>query len=275
MNRSYRSSLFPPYLQVLAWCIILTIVTIVPVGAIPAFPHIFCGDVTINGIPVPDGTRVSADVDQGTIIIDSEAQNPVETVDGSYGKGDGYPLLVQGDIPDGAIITFYVNDMNTGRTAIFRSGDGPSTMDLAINTPPTANFSMNRTSGYVPIVVQFSDLSTGNPTSWSWDFGDGYRSSLQNPVHTYSAPGVYTVHLTVQNPIDRDEHEKKNCLSILLKGDLNQNGVVDIGDVAKVAHMAARLVPVDYEADFNGDGVIDAADAALIAYYYVGWIRSL
>ncbi len=48
--------------------------------------------------------------------------------------------------------------------------------------------------------VNFSDVSTGNPTSWIWNFGDGSPSvTQQNPSHTYAAPGTYTVVLTVSD----------------------------------------------------------------------------
>ena len=60
-----------------------------------------------------------------------------------------------------------------------------------------------------------------------------------------------------------------------IRGDLNGNGHVDIGDVSRVAWMAAGLTPVDMRADFNGDDKVDGADAALIAYYYVGKIKVL
>jgi len=49
-----------------------------------------------------------------------------------------------------------------------------------------------------PTVV-FTDLSTNTPTSWSWDFGDGGTSTLQNPVHLYATNGTYTVCLTASN----------------------------------------------------------------------------
>jgi len=45
--------------------------------------------------------------------------------------------------------------------------------------------------------VTFVDQSTGNITQWYWEFGDGQSASGQNQVHTYSAPGTYTVCLTV------------------------------------------------------------------------------
>ena len=46
--------------------------------------------------------------------------------------------------------------------------------------------------------ISFTDASTGSPiTSWNWNFGDGQTSNLQNPVHTYSASGTYSVCLTI------------------------------------------------------------------------------
>lgn len=59
-----------------------------------------------------------------------------------------------------------------------------------------ASFIADVTSGNSPLVVTFSDTSSGNPTSWMWDFGDGNTSPLQNPVHTYTVDGLYTVILT-------------------------------------------------------------------------------
>ena len=45
--------------------------------------------------------------------------------------------------------------------------------------------------------IAFTDLSTGNPTSWMWIFENGYTSNVQNPVHTFAAPGTYNVCLTI------------------------------------------------------------------------------
>jgi PKD repeat protein len=54
----------------------------------------------------------------------------------------------------------------------------------------------------IPNVIQFVDLSSGSPSQWSWDFGDpgsgiANTSSLQNPVHSFTALGTYTVCLTI------------------------------------------------------------------------------
>jgi gliding motility-associated-like protein len=63
----------------------------------------------------------------------------------------------------------------------------------------TANFSSSVISGCAPLVIQFTDLSTGGPTSWNWTFGNGNSSPNQNPQAIYTNPGVYTVQLAVSN----------------------------------------------------------------------------
>jgi PKD repeat protein len=65
--------------------------------------------------------------------------------------------------------------------------------------PPVANFSAFPTTGNAPMTVNFTDASTNNPTTWSWNFGDDTTSTLQNPSHIYASPGSYTVSLTVTN----------------------------------------------------------------------------
>ncbi|QXO95616.1 DUF3821 domain-containing protein [Methanospirillum purgamenti] len=66
---------------------------------------------------------------------------------------------------------------------------------------PTAKFTYTPDSGIKAgeSEIQFTDLSSGNPTSWIWQFGDGASSPLQSPVYTYPRPGVYTVRLTVSD----------------------------------------------------------------------------
>jgi PKD repeat protein len=66
-------------------------------------------------------------------------------------------------------------------------------------TLPVANFAASPTTGYRPLMVQFTDTSTGSPTLWSWSFGDGGTSTDRNPQHMYTNAGTYTVRLTVTN----------------------------------------------------------------------------
>jgi PKD repeat protein/C1A family cysteine protease len=71
----------------------------------------------------------------------------------------------------------------------------------AVTTMPDAHFRINQTAGPVPLDVQFTDKTTGSPTSWNWDFGDGTTSTLQNPEHIYSTAGIYTPTLTASNAV--------------------------------------------------------------------------
>lgn len=79
---------------------------------------------------------------------------------------------------------------------------------------PSAAFSASPLSGPAPLAVQFTDQSTGNITSWHWDFGDGSTSTEQNPIHTYTSPGVYTVTLTVSGPGGSDTETKPNYITV-------------------------------------------------------------
>ena len=63
-----------------------------------------------------------------------------------------------------------------------------------------AFFSANQIGNHYDITVEFSDLSTGNPVSWLWDFGDGKSSTQQNPTTFYGNVGFYDVTLTVTYP---------------------------------------------------------------------------
>ena len=66
---------------------------------------------------------------------------------------------------------------------------------------PNANYSQSS----VALTASFTDLSTGSPTRWRWNFGDGSAfDNTQNPVHTYSSAGSYSVTLTVGNGICAD-----------------------------------------------------------------------
>ncbi|MGC4037232.1 MAG: PKD domain-containing protein [Chitinophagaceae bacterium] len=64
---------------------------------------------------------------------------------------------------------------------------------------PVANFTASPLAGCSPLRVDFKDMSSGSPTSWAWDFGNGNTSSLSNPSANYLNPGTYTVTLTVKN----------------------------------------------------------------------------
>ncbi len=78
----------------------------------------------------------------------------------------------------------------------------PSSSDLAL-------------SGEPPLEVQFIDQSEGIVTSWRWSFGDGKRSNLSEPLHSYTEPGTYSVKLTVSNDEGSDEYISSKKIRVL------------------------------------------------------------
>jgi len=94
------------------------------------------------------------------------------------------------------------------------SDDETQTNYITVGSPPTANFSANVTSGCAPLTVQFTDTSTGNPTSWNWNFGDGSNSTLQSPSYQYPSAGTYNVSLTVSNTCGNDTKTQTNYITV-------------------------------------------------------------
>ncbi|MBN8702677.1 MAG: T9SS type A sorting domain-containing protein [Bacteroidetes bacterium] len=81
--------------------------------------------------------------------------------------------------------------------------------------PPNTAFVANDTltcSG----VVSFTDISSNVPTTWLWNFGDGGTSSQQNPIHTYTTSGNYTVKLTTTNGNGSDKDSILNYIQVTL-----------------------------------------------------------
>ena len=89
-----------------------------------------------------------------------------------------------------------VGTFNVTLTATNSSGSNTITKTnyISVRDKPTANFTYTKNQG----MVTFTNTSTGLGTSY-WDFGDGDFSTQDNPIHDYTAPGTYTVKLTVTN----------------------------------------------------------------------------
>ncbi len=97
----------------------------------------------------------------------------------------------------------YTNAGSYNVTLRASRGSGSDTMNQAINVLPdsvlAAGFAYSPGTPVLGRPVSFSDTSTGGPTSWEWDFGDGVTSTLQNPGHTYAAAGAHSVTLTAKS----------------------------------------------------------------------------
>jgi len=83
---------------------------------------------------------------------------------------------------------------------------------LTFSGEPT--FIATPTAGLAPLSVQFTDTSTGGPTSWLWTFGDGNTSTAQNPAHTYTTAGTYSVSLTATNEYGSDYELKTDYITV-------------------------------------------------------------
>src|SRR5438309_251136 len=127
----------------------------------------------------PDGSVTSWQWTFGDGTSGSTAQNPSHT----YSAGGSYT------------VTLSVKDNQNASS----SPVSHTVQVTAPNQPPSAAF----TSSCTGLGCSFSDQSSdpdGSVTSWQWTFGDGTSgSTAQNPSHTYSAGGSYTVTLTVKD----------------------------------------------------------------------------
>ncbi|WMW26243.1 S-layer protein domain-containing protein [Methanolobus sediminis] len=126
---------------------------------------------------------------------------------------------------------------------------------------PVASFYADATSGVTPIEVQFTDSSSGNPTSWSWDFGDGATSTEQNPAHTYDVAGNYSVILDVSNNYGSDSITKTNYIKVI---EPNEEPVASITSVSP--NPATEGVSVS----FSGSGTDN--DGTVTGYYWTSSI---
>ncbi len=97
-----------------------------------------------------------------------------------------------------------VGPVNLDDTYGYGRADLLGALTTRLEAVPAARVAGFPTSGVGPLSVQFRDLSTGVPTSWLWDFGDGTTSNERNPLHTYTSSGAFDVTLTVGNGLGAD-----------------------------------------------------------------------
>jgi beta propeller repeat protein len=189
-------------------------------------------DNTGNTLPEYAGSYTDAGDDTGTHIN----INGDKIVYSKSGNDQfGYAGVYVYDIPSAKSTPVYIYPIGTyttpdiyNSTIVWGIGDnygvgvandnGIYMSDLsATNTlSPVAEFTANVTSGTIPLVVQFTDISTGGvPTSWYWDFGDGINSKhATNATHTFPNPGVYNVTLTVANGAGNSTVTKYNYITV-------------------------------------------------------------
>ena len=124
-----------------------------------------------------------------------------------------------------------------GDETVFASGVGYTvyygTGSRVLGAKPAASFTADDRSGGAPLLVQFVDMSNGNPASWRWTFQGGSPSSStqQHPAVAYTRPGTYAVTLSVTNSYG--------------SGEVTQQAYITVGDEFKVGQrvIAGRSVP--------------------------------
>ncbi len=183
------------------------------------------GDSPYGVAFTPDGTKAYVtNSGDGTVSV---INTTTDTVTATINVGSS--LLGVAVTPDGKKV--YVANVDSDTVSVIDTRINKVTATLNVGTSPVAfgqfigfipvkpvplaDFSASITEGKVPLKVQFTDKSTGSPTSWKWSFGDGTYSTTKNPAHTYSEAGKYTVSLTVKNTAGSNTTKKSSYINVV------------------------------------------------------------
>jgi PKD repeat protein len=142
----------------------------------------------------------------------------------SFESGNGTPVMLDADNPAlhnvsstkqnlssaSGLAALAINAVTDRYWHHYASIAAPPPVVLA----PVANFTGSPLIGDAPLTVNFTDSSTENPTSWAWSFGNGATSTAQNPSHTYTLGGQYTVSLTATNASGSDTETKPQYVTV-------------------------------------------------------------
>ena len=107
------------------------------------------------------------------------------------------------------------------------------TLSCSTDPPPDSSFTFTTYDW----IAFFTDTSTGSPTMWSWDFGDGSSSTSQSPPHFYSSAGSRTVTLTAENAGGADPTPASQSVNVTTR--------------------PSTTLTAGQTIDFDGDGVQD------------------
>jgi PKD repeat protein len=134
-----------------------------------------------------------------------EKTSPIDAI--SFPTGLGTPIIKDADAKVNNVTSTKQNvDPSTGLIVLASGSAGHYWHNfLSLGgggpVPPSASFNAVPSSGTAPLTVNFTDTSSGNPSTWAWDFqNDGIvDSTAQNPSFEYTTPATYTAKLTVTN----------------------------------------------------------------------------
>jgi len=123
------------------------------------------------------------------------------------GKQSTYTVV---NLQEGKTYYYAVSARDAAGNQSAFSNEASSTVPYAA---PSATLGANVTSGLAPLAVAFTSTVTGTVSSYSWNFGDGTGSTVQNPTHSYAAGGPYSVSLTVSGPGGSKTVSKANYIT--------------------------------------------------------------
>lgn len=113
------------------------------------------------------------------------------------------------------------------------------TVAIAASVTPVANFTYTPNTGQAPVNVTFTNTSS-NSTSFVWNFGDGTTSVLQNPQHTYTTAGTYSVSLQATGPGGVNSVVKSNIIVVTAPV---YNETFTMGSAGPVVGGGAAILP--------------------------------
>ena len=158
----------------------------------------YINDLSLPGPPVADFTIHNLPVNVGEIVgfEDISTEDPTSW---EWDFGDSTATVSTQHTTHSYTVE---NSYQVKLTATNIGGSDSEIKLVQVGTIPVPSMNSTSTSGAPTLDVTFTDTSTQNPTSWSWDFGDGSALvTTQNPTHSYTTNGVYTVKLTATNAL--------------------------------------------------------------------------
>ncbi|PKG32387.1 PKD domain-containing protein, partial [Methanoregula sp.] len=169
--------------------------------------------ITVGGGVAVDFVADKTTVGVGRVVsfTDLSTSNPTNWV---WDFGDG--TTGTGPNPDKVYRATGVYDVTLTASNPYQTNTRTKNQYITVLSIPRADFVADRTKGGAPMAVAFTDKSTNAPTGWKWDFGDGASSTEQNPTHTYTTLGIYSVTLTASNKDGSDTTTKVNYISTTL-----------------------------------------------------------
>jgi gliding motility-associated-like protein len=196
------------------------------------------GTVTVNSYPSITLSTPTPTLCQG--------QSATLTATPSTGGGT-YSWIPGGSISQSVSVH---PDTTTDYTCTYTLGGCPTagTVTVTVNFTPVVNFTPKSITGCNPVSVDFIDSSiTLFGSVYQWNFGDGSTSSMQNPSHTYTAPGYYPVSLMITTP--------QGCSSSLVVPETVHDAPLPVAEFTMSNQKVTMLFPVINFSDMSTGAV--------------------